>query len=139
MTKDAMLPGEHPHSDRPNWRPAETLDEYLSNCQEGLEQYTYDRDYKLIGMNRMEGWRCRKWNQLPPDLIDYLLSQRKVKLSSRGLAQIAQFFERGGKNFAEVQCCPNCGYKLRTRYLVPPKVMDLLSEWTEQKTKVIAD
>jgi hypothetical protein len=36
MTNDTMLPGEHSHSDRPNWRPAETADDYFSNCKEGL-------------------------------------------------------------------------------------------------------
>ena len=30
-------PGSHPHSDRPNWRPAETVEEYLNNVREGLE------------------------------------------------------------------------------------------------------
>jgi hypothetical protein len=32
-----MLPGEHTRSDRPNWRPAETVEEYLFNVGEGLE------------------------------------------------------------------------------------------------------
>jgi integrase len=32
-------PGSHPHSDRPNWQPATTIDDYLRNCREGLEEY----------------------------------------------------------------------------------------------------
>ena len=45
-------PGSHPHSDRPNWRQAETLDEYLANCREGLEQYSDRRAAKLMGVSR---------------------------------------------------------------------------------------
>ena len=46
-------PGSHPHSDRPNWRPAETADEYLRNCREGLEQYSDRKFARLTGMSRI--------------------------------------------------------------------------------------
>ena len=54
---DLVLPGEHSHSDRPNWRPAETVEEYLSNIAEGLERYSVERMTKMLGLNRTQAWR----------------------------------------------------------------------------------
>ena len=49
MTSDETTcsPGSNPHADRPNWRPPETIGEYVSNCQENLEVYTDRRFAKL--------------------------------------------------------------------------------------------
>jgi hypothetical protein len=48
VERDDGSRGSHPHSDRPNWRPAETYDEYVSNCQEGLEEWSERRAAKLL-------------------------------------------------------------------------------------------
>ncbi len=43
MAFDQCSPGSHSHSHRPNWQPAETVEQYLRNCQEGLETYSEQR------------------------------------------------------------------------------------------------
>jgi hypothetical protein len=50
--------GSHPHA-RPNWRPAETIDEYMSNCREGLEDFSDRRAAKLLGMTRIQLYRAK--------------------------------------------------------------------------------
>jgi hypothetical protein len=66
ITKDTVLPGVHPHSDRPNWRPAETLDEYLFNVREDLERHSVERLTKLLGLQRTQAWRARQMTHIPP-------------------------------------------------------------------------
>ena len=70
---DLVLPGEHSHSDRPNWRPAETVEEYLSNIAEGLERYSVERMTKMLGLNRTQAWRCKQMGNIPEGLFMRLL------------------------------------------------------------------
>jgi hypothetical protein len=73
-------PGSHPHSDRPNWRPTETPDDYLRNCRECLETFSGRRFAKLMGMSRAHLWRAKlKWGaklmaKLPPGPFEHLLA-----------------------------------------------------------------
>jgi hypothetical protein len=54
MTQDTVCSsGSNPHSDRPNWQPADNIDDYLRNCTEGLETYTDSRAAKLLGWTRV--------------------------------------------------------------------------------------
>jgi hypothetical protein len=67
MTEDTLgSPGGHPHSDRLNWQPATTADEYLPNCRELMAQ-------------------------LPKELFELLLANG---LSSRAMAQVALALRR---------------------------------------------
>ena len=52
MMQHPCSPGSHPHSDRPNWQPAETANDYLRNCQDGLEAYTDRRMAKIRKLQR---------------------------------------------------------------------------------------
>ena len=64
MTDDGSL-GSHPHSDRPNWQPAETLDDYARNCREGLEDDSDRRAAQLLGRSRMAVYRAKLMAGLP--------------------------------------------------------------------------
>jgi hypothetical protein len=46
--------GGYPGSQGRNWSPAETIDDYMRNCREGLEIWSDRRAAKLLGMNRMQ-------------------------------------------------------------------------------------
>jgi hypothetical protein len=128
---DTCSPGSHPHLDRPNWRPAETADEYFQNCREGLERYSERHLAKLLGMSRAELWRCRMIAALPDDLFEYLLSEcgrRGIKLSSKAMAQISLALQTGN-NVAECERCPHCRGVLRLRAQVSPALADVVNEW----------
>src|SRR5438132_11901850 len=78
VTKAPGSPGSHPHADRPNWRPANTLEDYIANCQEGLEQYSDRRAAKLFGVSRMEIYRWQLMASLPDDLVERLFAARRA-------------------------------------------------------------
>src|SRR6476660_201607 len=88
MSTAPCSPGSHPHSDRPNWRPTETAEEFLLNCREGLETYSDRRMAKLLGMSRVHLWRIQLAAELPDDLADKLLALRPVP-SMKALAEVA--------------------------------------------------
>ena len=94
-------PGSHPHADRPNWRKAETFEEYLANVQEGCEEYSERRAAKLLRVYRTELWRWRMMALLPESLLERLLVLRP-RLGTKGLAQIAQVLS-GGKRTRDVE------------------------------------
>jgi hypothetical protein len=72
---DNGSPGSHPHSGR-NWQPATTIDEYLQNCREGLEEYSDRRTAKLMGWSRMYLYRVLLMAELPDELFEHLLAAR---------------------------------------------------------------
>ncbi len=45
-------PGSHPYADRRNWQPAETIEDYFHNVEEGLEENSDRCAAKLIGESR---------------------------------------------------------------------------------------
>jgi len=57
MAETPGFPESNLYVDRPNWRPAETFDEYLRNCRAGLEAYSARRMAKLMGFSRAALWR----------------------------------------------------------------------------------
>ena len=128
MTKDTMLPGEHPHSDRPNWRPAETLEEYLLNVSEGLEKRSVKRLTKLLGLGRIQAWRARQMAEIPEGLF-----WRLLKGGVRGAKQLAQvglaFRRNDGNKPAEIECCPHCGEVVRVRWLIGTKARKVIQQW----------
>ena len=59
MSDDARCsPRSRPHSEQPNWRPAEPLEAYVSNFREWLEQ-SDRRAVTLLGTARIDLWRTR--------------------------------------------------------------------------------
>jgi hypothetical protein len=128
---DRCSPGSHPHSDRPNWRPAETADEYLQNCREGLEKFSQRRLSELMGTSRIDLWRWKQMAKLPDELYDHIFNEAKkagIRLSTKALAQVAVALERGS-NLAEIEACPYCGGVLRARRLVSKKLAVIVGAW----------
>jgi hypothetical protein len=124
-------PGSHPHADRPNWRPAETIDEYLSNCREGLEEYSDRRTAKLFGISRAELWRWKLMAKIPEDLLERLLTVRPMP-STKSLALIAQTL-LDGKLDPDVECCPHCGGVLRFRRRVSAEAARVVARWLAEQ------
>lgn len=76
-TNNTPLPGEHPHSDQPNWKPADNADDYFNNCKEGLEKFSHRRACKLIGINLAHSWRIRLAAELPEELLKFIFDECK--------------------------------------------------------------
>jgi hypothetical protein len=132
---DICSPGSHPHSDQPNWRPAETAGDYLRNCSEGLEVYSERRAAKLLGMSRIGLWRATLMGEIPEELFEFILAEAGkagIMLSSKSLAQVGLAL-RTSKNVAEVERCPNCGFVLRVRALVGDRLADIVNEWVRKR------
>jgi hypothetical protein len=131
---EKMLPGEHPHSDRPNWRPAETIEEYLRNIEEGLEKPSIERLTKLAGLNRTLAWRARQMAHIPAGLFDRLIrgGLRAGLHGTKQLAQIGLAYRRGeGNQPAEIERCPHCGEVIRVRWLVGTKAREVIQQWID--------
>jgi hypothetical protein len=130
MTETALLPGEHPHSDRPNWRPAESVEEYFRNVEEGLEKASVERLTKLLGIGRMMSWRARQIAEIPDGLFDRLLNGGVLGIKQ--LAQIGLALRRGdGNQPAEIEHCPHCGEIVRVRWLVGTKARKIIQQWID--------
>lgn len=134
----ACPPGGHPHADRPNWRPAETADEYLRNCNEGLEKYSQRRMAKLLGQSRITVWRWQLMAQVPEDLVDLLQQKSKRPLSTKSLAAVGRVLRqqlRNGDNkvTSDLECCPQCGYTLRVRHRLSDETIKIVNEWLATK------
>ena len=89
-------PGSHSHSDRPNWQPAETADDYLRNCQDGLQAYSDRRMAKLLGWSRAHLWRAKLMAEIPEDLFERLLARADHVPSTKELANVARALNVGG-------------------------------------------
>jgi hypothetical protein len=125
---DPCSPGSHPHSDQPNWRPAETIDEYLRNCRGGLEKYSERHAAKLMGVSRIALWRWKRIGELPSGLLEHILQKGGLKeVSVKALAQVSVALRRG--NLADMECCPRCGHVLRRRARVSDDLVSIVNEW----------
>jgi hypothetical protein len=120
-------PGSHPHADRPNWKPAETIDEYFQNCRDGLEKFSNRKAAKLLGWSRIRLHRAKASSRIPRDLFEMLITQRPGP-GMRELANIGALFE-GKSPPIEDSCCPNCGYLLRMRTGIYARCLDIIEAW----------
>src|SRR5262245_18149929 len=121
-------PGSHPHADRPNWRPAETLEDYLRNVREGLEQTSDRRLAKLMDVPRTKLWRMRLLAELPEDLFERLLA---AGVHSRQLASVAQAMRTGEVALEADGKCPHCG-GLLYRKRISGKAVKLVNDWLDE-------
>lgn len=92
-----------------NWAPAKTIDGYLRNCREGIEEWSDRRAAKLLGRSRTWLFRCRLLAELPAPLFESLLV---AGVRTRGLATIALALRRGCQT-PEIERCRNCGAAVR--------------------------
>jgi hypothetical protein len=132
MTGDKQCsPGSNPHADRPNWKPAETIDEYVKNCREGLEVYSDKHAAKLLGWTRVDVWRAKMMSHIPEELFERLFDHSKTKLTI--MAQIGQAFLTG-KIYSDAECCPQCGGVLRVRKRVGDEHAKIVNDWIAEQT-----
>ena len=132
MTQHPCPPGSHPHSDRPNWRPAETAEEYLRNCDEGLEAYSERRMAKLLGVSRTALWRWKMIAEIPEELFERLLAKPDHALSTKELANIGRALNGRGPSH-DAECCPHCGEVLRVRGRWRSSTAKIVNEWLKEQ------
>lgn len=125
--KGSGSPGSHPHSDRKNWRPSETLEEYLRHCREGLEAYSERRVSKILGTNRVGLWRAKMVSSIPPELFELLVEQSDPS-SVRELANIGRLLSEGDIS-KEIETCPHCGGVTRERAGISVNSLTILKSW----------
>jgi hypothetical protein len=123
-------PGGHPPEDRRNWHPAETIDDYLANCREGLETYSERRAAKLMGWSRAKVHRAKAIESIPADLFERLLEQDDVP-SLTEMALIGQALQGRGKS-QEVETCPRCEFVLRVRTRISTGSADIVLAWLRE-------
>jgi hypothetical protein len=124
-------PGSHPHADRRNWKPAETIDEYLQNCREGLEDYSQRKAAGLWGVSRSELQRWRLMADIPEPLFEALLSASRAP-STKSLGEVGRAL-RGTPGKADIECCPQCGFRLRVRPRVSAEYVRIVAHWLSQQ------
>ncbi len=129
---DTGSPGSHPHSDRPNWQPAETVDEYVRNCQEGLETYSERRMAKLFGISRARLWRWKLMAEIPEELFEQLLAETNHVPSTKELANVARALNGHGPSH-DAERCPHCGEVLRVRGRWRPGTAKIVNDWLKEQ------
>ena len=128
---DNGSPGSHPHADRPNWQRAESFDDYILNCREGLEAFSERRAAKLLGVSRMLLYRAKLMAQIPEELFEHLLANSRGQNkppSTTELANIGRAISGEGPP-ADVECCPHCGEVIRVRPRVRASVAKVVNDW----------
>jgi hypothetical protein len=136
--KPLCSPGSNPHSDQPNWKPAETIEDYFRNCDEGLEQYTQSRAAKLMGWSRAKLWRLGMSARVPEDLFERLMKYQREsnrQISTKAMAAIVLAMDRGKIGW-EVECCPNCGHQLRERRSVSKEILQIVNAWIAEGNEI---
>ena len=120
-------PGSHPHSDRPNWQPAESIDDYLSNCREGLEEFSERRAAKVMGVSRAWIWRAKLLATIPEELFERLV-EGPEPTSPRELGNVARALRGEGAGF-DVETCPHCGGVVRLRGRWRASTAKVVNDW----------
>ena len=95
---DTGSPGSH-HGR--NWQPAETIEDYYRNIEDGLEEYSDRRAAKLMGVSRAWIWRAKLIASLPRDLFELLLADKPTRghvPSTKELANIARALQGKGES-----------------------------------------
>jgi hypothetical protein len=131
LPNDTGSPGSHLR----NWSPAETFDDYLRNCKEGLETWSERRVAKLLGLSSARLWRCMWMAELPEDLFEALLARGRTATkfpTSRQFANIARALR--GDLTREVERCPHCGEVLRVRNVCSPELAEVVNQWLANRS-----
>ena len=113
----------------PNWQPATTVDDYIRNCREGLEEYSDRRFAKLMGWPRVQVFRAKLIAEIPKALFERLMADDSgVRISTKALADIALALRRG-RDWADIERCPHCGEVLRVRYHISKAARRVIAAW----------
>lgn len=133
---DPCHPGSHPHVDRRNWRPAETVEAYFTKCREGLEDFSERRLALLLGMSRVQLWRCEMMAGIPRGPFECLV-RLPGGVSSRSLTAVDAALS-GNSPRQENEQCPCCGHVLRVRGRWPEAMQGEIDAWIGEQTGEVA-
>ena len=132
LNQHPCSPGSHSHSDRPNWLPAETADDYLRNCDDGLEAYSDRRMAKLLGVSRTALWRWKLMAKIPEELFKRLLARADQVPSTKEFANIARALN-GHVQSHDAERCSHCGEVLRVRGRLRSSTARIVNEWLREQ------
>jgi DNA-binding phage protein len=110
---NALPPGEHPHSDRPNF----TLEDYLQMCRDGEAEFSLSECARLLGVSRSELYRWMTLASVPNEQFEAVMD--KIEASGRKLTTTAvadEIRRRTGRAVEHIETCPHCGGELRRRW-----------------------
>ena len=114
MTSSDVLcpPGEHPHSDHPNF----TLADYVRMCEDGEETYSHSEAARLMGVSRQTLYRYQIMASVSDDEFEAVLDDMRVRGKRVSTTAVSdEIKRRTGKARTYVERCPHCGGELRTR------------------------
>lgn len=112
MTGEHRSPGEHPHSDQPNF----TLDDYLGMCNSGEAEFSVAEAARVMGVSRAYVYRCMLFASIPEDEFEDVLAHVRATKGLNSTTAVAdEIKRRTGKAKRYVESCPHCGGALRTR------------------------
>lgn len=111
MTDTICSPGEHSHSDRPNF----TLEDYVAMCEAGEAEFSVAEAARVMGVSRAYVYRCMLYASIPEDEFEEVLDFVSTKGLTSTTAVADEIKRRTGRAKAYVEACPHCGGELRRR------------------------
>ena len=130
----AMIDDGSPGSHLRNWQPGDDDAEelMLQKIADALRNGESERHIaKLLNVPRSVLWRGKKLAAIPPELADRLLEAR---VGTKALIWVGRYCETDTMPPLEMECCPNCGHRLRTRNVKGiHRALDVIKKWTEDQ------
>jgi hypothetical protein len=122
------------HPDRRNWRPGDddAADELqFQKLQDAIRDGASERAIsKLLGLNRARMWRAKMIANIPDELFDRLSAAR---VGRREIVGVGRALKDGELLRSDVECCPNCGHRLRLRPAIKQSTMKIVADWMDEK------
>ena len=143
MADDRVLPREHPHEDRRNWRPedddiADELDQLgesvwadMLRRLEGGERIPEAEVAKAMGCSRKHWQDVKVAVAIPDEFFELVMTESHNHQSFRdlfgALARLIRYYDRGHdwSQIVEQEHCPHCGGVTKERWRVPKWMVDL--------------
>ena len=104
-------PGEHPHSDRPNF----TLGDYLQMCRDGEASFSISEVARMLGISRMRLHRWMIFASVSDEEFEEIIDELIAKGRHSDTAIASEIKRRQGTARTYVERCPHCGGTLRSR------------------------
>lgn len=108
---DACSPGEHSHSDRPNF----TMEDYLQMCRDGEATFSISEAARVMGQSRAYVYRCLLFASIPEDEFEEVLDAVHKDGPASMTAVADEIKRRTGKAKTYEVRCPHCDGLLYTR------------------------
>ena len=108
---DNCSPGEHSHSDQPNF----TLESYLAMCSAGEAKFAIAEAARVWGVSRAFVYRAMLYASIPADEFEDVLDATVGRGLFSPTAVADEIKRRTGKAKRYAECCPHCGGVVRYR------------------------